>query len=74
MDRGDVRAAEKHLKLCLKLGRGATQPVQLEFLLLRVQTGELEEVAPTLIDSVDTEHTRRTGWINEGFMHDRKPP
>jgi tetratricopeptide (TPR) repeat protein len=53
---GDVRAAEDHLKRSLKLGRGATQPVQLEFLLLRVQTGELEEVAPTLIDSVEKGH------------------
>jgi tetratricopeptide (TPR) repeat protein len=30
--------------------------VQLEFLLLRARTGELEEVAPTLIDSVEKGH------------------
>jgi hypothetical protein len=35
---------------------GATEAVQFEFLLLRVQTGEVDEVAPTLIDSVEKGH------------------
>src|SRR5439155_27034966 len=34
---GDIQAAEAHLKQCLKLQGEATQAVQLEFLLLRVQ-------------------------------------
>ncbi len=58
---GDVQAAEGHLNQCLKLNRlkqsqGATEAVQLEFLLLRVQTGREDEVAATLIDSVVKDH------------------
>jgi tetratricopeptide (TPR) repeat protein len=53
---GDFPAAEDHLNQCLKLRGGATEAVQLEFLLLRVQTGEVDEVAPTLIDCVEKGH------------------
>lgn len=52
----DLEGAEYHLKRCLKLQNGATEPVQLEFLLLRVQAGELDEVAPALFDLVDRKH------------------
>jgi tetratricopeptide (TPR) repeat protein len=52
----DAQAAEDHLNQCLKLHGGATEAVQLEFLLLRVQTGEVDEVAPTLIDCVEKGH------------------
>lgn len=53
---GDVEAAETHLNRCLQLQDGATEAVQLEFLLVRVQTGEVDEVAPLLIDTVDKGH------------------
>jgi tetratricopeptide (TPR) repeat protein len=53
---GDVAAAETLLNRCLKLQGGATEAVQLEFLLLRVQTGELDEIAPPLIDGVEKGH------------------
>jgi tetratricopeptide (TPR) repeat protein len=53
---GDLQDAEEHLNRCLKLQGGATEAVQLEFLLLRVQGGELDDVAPTLIDSVEKDH------------------
>jgi tetratricopeptide (TPR) repeat protein len=53
---GDLNRAEAHLNRCLKLNRGATGEVQLEFLFLRVQTGELDQVAPLLIDSVEKDH------------------
>jgi tetratricopeptide (TPR) repeat protein len=53
---GDLRAAEAHLNRCQKLHGEATQAVQLEFLLLRVQAGDVEEAAPTLIDSVEKGH------------------
>ncbi len=53
---GDLAGAENHLKRCLKLDGGATQAVQLEFLLLRVQSGELEEVAPTLVAAIESKH------------------
>jgi tetratricopeptide (TPR) repeat protein len=53
---GDVEAAESHLNRCLRLENGATEGVQLEFLLLRVQRGEVDEVAPALIDTVEKGH------------------
>ncbi len=53
---GDRQSAEDHLNRCLKLHGGATEEVQLEFLLLRAQTGDLDEVAPTLVDAVEKGH------------------
>jgi tetratricopeptide (TPR) repeat protein len=53
---GDVAAAEAHLNQCIKLHGGATESVQLEFLLLRVQTGEVDEVSPLLIDLIEKGH------------------
>jgi tetratricopeptide (TPR) repeat protein len=53
---GDLPAAEAHLNRCLKLHGGATEEVQIEFLLLRAQTGEVEEVAQALIDCVEKGH------------------
>src|SRR5262249_27177277 len=48
---GDLDAAEYHLNRCLKLQSGATEAVQLEFLLLRVQSGEVDELAPVLLET-----------------------
>lgn len=53
---GDLQEAEALLNRCLVLHQGATEAVQLEFLLLRVQTGEDEEVVPVLIDCVEKKH------------------
>ncbi len=53
---GDLPAAETYLHHCLKLQGGATQALQLEFLLYRAQAGELDEVAPTLIDCAENGH------------------
>jgi tetratricopeptide (TPR) repeat protein len=53
---GDLPAAEAHLKQALKVAGRATEWVQLEFLLLRVQTGEVDEVAPDLIAVVEKGH------------------
>ena len=47
--RGDFEGAETHLNRCLKLNHGASEAIQLEFLLMRVQGGEEDEVAPELI-------------------------
>jgi type IV pilus assembly protein PilF len=49
---GDRDAAEAHLQL----HGAATEPVQLEFLLLRVQRGEVDTVAPALIECVEKGH------------------
>lgn len=53
---GDLKSAENHLNRCLELHDGATDDVQREFLLLRVQTGEVDELAPMLFDIVEKGH------------------
>lgn len=53
---GDTDAAESHLNRCLRLQNGATEAVQLEFLLLRVQRGDVDEVAGVLIPAVEKGH------------------
>jgi tetratricopeptide (TPR) repeat protein len=50
---GDIADAEAHLKQCIRLENGASEATQLEFLLMRVQTGDEEEVAPKLFQLVD---------------------
>jgi tetratricopeptide (TPR) repeat protein len=52
----DLDAADGHLKRCLQLQGGASEAVQLEFLLMRVQTGEIDELVPTLLDTVERGH------------------
>jgi tetratricopeptide (TPR) repeat protein len=46
---GDFDEADAQLKLCIKLEQGATEAIQVEFLLMRVQRGEEDEVGPELI-------------------------
>jgi tetratricopeptide (TPR) repeat protein len=56
--KGDFAGAEAHLNRCLQLQGGATGDVQREFLLMRVQMGEEDTVAPVLwqrIESKDAE-------------------
>jgi predicted Zn-dependent protease len=53
---GDFVTAEDHLNTCLKLERGASEATQIEFLLMRAQSGEVEEVAPLLFLFVDRGH------------------
>jgi len=53
---GDLPAAEAHLKRSLRLAGGATEAAQLEFLLLRVQTGEIDRVAGPLLEAADRGH------------------
>jgi tetratricopeptide (TPR) repeat protein len=51
--RGDLTGAEAHLKQCLRLQGGASDDVQVEFLLMRIQRGEVEEVAEELFARVE---------------------
>ena len=53
---GDFELCESHLNRCSKLQNGATEAVQLEFLLLRVRTGDVDAVAPILLDAVERKH------------------
>jgi tetratricopeptide (TPR) repeat protein len=50
---GDLERSEALLNRCLKLQQGATEEIQLEFLLLRAQAGEIDEVAPALLEYVE---------------------
>jgi tetratricopeptide (TPR) repeat protein len=70
---GDFEAAEAHLNRCLKLENGATEDIQLEFLLMRVQTGEVDTVAPELMKYVDKKHPDTPiilESISGAYMHD----
>jgi tetratricopeptide (TPR) repeat protein len=52
----DFPAAEEHLNICLKLEHGASEDTQLEFLLMRAQADEIDEVAPLLFAYVERRH------------------
>jgi tetratricopeptide (TPR) repeat protein len=54
---GHLEEADSHLKRCIKLQKGATQDTQLEFLLIRVQTGEEDEVRPALQRLIEAKHS-----------------
>jgi tetratricopeptide (TPR) repeat protein len=49
---GDFAGAEAQLQRCLRLQKGASEEVQVEFLLMRVQRGEVEDVAEELFRHV----------------------
>jgi Tfp pilus assembly protein PilF len=70
--RGDLASAEVELNQCLKLQKGATEDIQLEFLLMRVQAQQVDEVEPQLMVYVDNQH-RETTLILEtlarAYMH-----
>src|SRR5207248_2447127 len=53
---GDYSVAESHLQRCIKLENGATERTQLEFLLMRAQTGEEDEVDAPLSALVSNKH------------------
>ncbi len=53
---GDLPSAEYFLNRCLQQNGAATEALQLEFLLLRVQTGEVDTVFPALLAAVDGGH------------------
>lgn len=52
---GDLADTEAHLNRCIEI-QGPSERVQLEFLLLRVQAGEVDELAPILINSARDGH------------------
>ena len=53
---GDYATAEARLNACLRIEHGASEDTQLEFLLMRAQRGEVDEVAALLIGYVDRRH------------------
>ena len=54
----DYGEAETHLNRCLKLWNGANEDVQIEFLLIRTATGEVDESSWHLMSYVDQNHPR----------------
>lgn len=69
---GNFSAAEGHLNRCLQLQDGATEGVQLEFLLIRVQAGEMDELAPALFDLVEQGHPESPEVLDtlaRAYMH-----
>jgi tetratricopeptide (TPR) repeat protein len=54
--RGEFKDAEAHLNRCLKLNHGASEAIQLEFLLLRVQAGDVEKVVDELFMYVNNDN------------------
>ena len=53
---GDFPLAEERLNNCLRMENGATEPTQIEFLLMRAQSGELDQVAQLLLVFADRGH------------------
>jgi tetratricopeptide (TPR) repeat protein len=60
--RGAFAEAEQHLSRCQQLG-GMTEPLQLEWLLLRCHRGEMDELAPLLLSAVDHGHPESTSIL-----------
>jgi tetratricopeptide (TPR) repeat protein len=53
---GDLPAAEEYLTRAIRLNGGATEALQLEFLLLRAQTGDLDQVSNQLFAAAEAGH------------------
>jgi type IV pilus assembly protein PilF len=72
---GRLPEAEAHLHRCLQLQKQDTDDIQLEFLLLRVQFGEVDEVADTLHRLVDNNHPESAlilETLSAAYMHDHR--
>lgn len=72
---GDLLAVEHHLNRCLELQGGATDPVQLEFLFLRVQTGDLDQVSGMLTAAVEAGHPDRfriLETLSRAYIHNMR--
>lgn len=53
---GDFPAAEAHLNRAIRLHGEATEGIQIEYLLMRAQTGDLDRVAQPLFDLAEAGH------------------
>jgi tetratricopeptide (TPR) repeat protein len=73
--RGDFDGAEAHLQRCMKLQNGASDATQLEFLLMRVQAGQVDEVATALFNCVADKHPESPlilETIAQAYMHNHR--
>lgn len=64
--KGDVVGCERHLVRAAELAGGSTEPIQIEHLLLRAQTGELDDdaVSLPLFRLVETDHPDSTAILD----------
>jgi tetratricopeptide (TPR) repeat protein len=72
---GELSEAEAHLQRCLQLQKGESDAVQLEYLLMRVRQGEVDEVAPTLMTCVENQHPETPlilETLSAAYMHDHR--
>jgi tetratricopeptide (TPR) repeat protein len=70
---GHMDEADAYLKECLRLEGGLTEATQLEFLLMRAQTGEEDEVADVLSSYVTNKHPESALILKTlagAYMHD----
>jgi tetratricopeptide (TPR) repeat protein len=56
---GDYIEADRQLKECKRLQGSSSAETQVEWLLLRAESNELDEVAPGLLFAVDQDHPRK---------------
>ena len=63
---GDVVGCERHLVRAAELAGGATEPIQIEHLLLRAQTGELDDdaVSVPLFRLIENDHPDSTAILD----------
>lgn len=69
---GQFGEAEARLNHCLKLQRDRTADIELEFLLLRVQNGEVDAVEPTLWQCIEQHHPETPVILEtlaQAFLH-----
>lgn len=72
---GDLKGAEEHLSLCLKINHGPSEEIQLEFLLLRVQGGEIDNVVEELlyyVKSGSPESVLILDTLSRAYMQNRR--
>jgi Tfp pilus assembly protein PilF len=69
---GNLAEADRELRECVRLQKGATEATQLEWLLLRAQRGEVDEVAAGLWYAAEHDHPDTAAILEalaRGYMH-----
>jgi Tfp pilus assembly protein PilF len=69
---GNYAEAERELQECVRVQKGATEATQLEWLLLRAQRGEADDVAAGLWYCVENDHPETTAILEalaRAYMH-----
>jgi tetratricopeptide (TPR) repeat protein len=70
---GNLTEAEAHLNQCIRIQGGSSEAVQLEFLLMRAQGGEVDEVEAPLYECVRRNHPDSIvilETVSRAYMHE----